>query len=157
MKKNRGISLVEIIIGASIISVGILAINLSYNTYVNYALANSRNVEAAYITQEGLEVVAFLRDKGWDANIKNLSTTTPIYLTFSGSTWATTTSPQYVDGIFLRSVTVSDVFRDANSDITGGGGTYDPNIRKIDVTVSFPQGHATTTQTLSEYLANIVD
>ncbi len=156
MKKNRGISLVEIIIGAAIISAGILAINMVYNTYVQYALANQRNAEAAYLLQEGLETMSFLRDKGWNSNIKYLSTTTPFYLTFTGTTWATTTAPEYVDGIFLREISVTDVKRDANNDIAVSG-TYDPEIKKITVTISYFQGHATTTQTLSEYLANIQD
>ncbi len=156
MKTTQGISLVEIIIGAAIISAGILSINMVYNTYVQYALANQRNAEAAYLAQEGLEVMAFLRDGSWDTNIRTLSTTTPFYLTFSGGTWATTTSQQYVDGIYLRSVSVSDVKRDANNDIASTG-TYDPDVKLITVSVSYTQGHATTTQTLSEYLTDMLD
>jgi len=154
MKKNRGIALIEIIIGSAIISIGILAINSAYNTYVEYALANQKNAEAAYLLEEGLEVMTFIRDRSW-LNISRLSTTTPYYLTF-GTAWATSTTPVYVDGVFLRSINIEDVFRDANSDIAISG-TFDPEIRKITTTVSYFQGHATTTKTLSKYLANIMD
>lgn len=151
-KKNVGMALVEILIGSAIISGGILAISTSYTTYFKYALANQKNVEAAYLLEEGLEVVSYFRDETW-TNISSLSTTTTYYLAFS-STWATTTTPQYVDGTFLRSLTLSDVRRDANDDIAFSG-TYDPNTKMVTATVSYFQGHATTTKTMSMYITNI--
>lgn len=151
--KNRGVALVEILIGAAIMSLGILAVNSSYSTYVKYALANQKNVEATRILEEGLEVVSFFRDSSW-TNISRLSTSTTYYLSFNGSAWATTTTPQYVDGQFLRSISVSDLKRDSNDDISSSG-TYDPNIKQITATVSFWQGHATSTISISEYISNI--
>lgn len=153
MKKNKGMALVEILIGSAIISVGILAVSTSYTEYYKYALANQKNVEAAYLLEEALEVVTFFRDTGWSGNIVPLSTTTTYYLSFA-SAWATSTSPQYVDGVFLRSFTISDVRRDANQDIATSG-TYDPNTKKITASVSYWQGHSTTTKTMSAYITNI--
>lgn len=154
MKSIRGIALVEILIGAAIISLGILAISTSYTEYYKYALANQKNVEAAYLLEEGLEVVTFFRDTSWSGKIAGMSTTTTYYLTFVSSAWATTTSPQYVDGTFLRSFTVSDVKRDAN-DAIATSGTYDPNTKKVTFSVSYWQGHGTTTKTISAYLTNL--
>ncbi len=153
MKKTKGITLVEVLIGAAIISVGVLAAISSFNVYVSYALANEKNVGAAYLLEEGVEVMTFMRDQNW-VNISKLSTTTTYYLTWNGSAWATTTTPQYVDGVYLRSITVSDLQRDANDDIVQNGGTYDPNTKQINSTVSYWQGHATTTKTVSTYLGN---
>jgi hypothetical protein len=155
MKKGGlkyGSALAEIVVGAAIMTIGILAINSSYSTYIQYALANQKNVEAVRLSSEGLEVMAFLRDKSW-TNISSLNPNSTYYLIFSNSTWATTTTAQYVDGIFLRQINVSNVNRDGNDDISSSG-TNDPNSRKITVTVSFWQGHATTTKTMSEYLLN---
>ncbi len=45
MIKKRGMALVEIVIGAAIISMAILAVSSSYGTYVAYALANQKNIE----------------------------------------------------------------------------------------------------------------
>ena len=146
--------LVEIIVGAAIVFVAILVINESYNTYVKYALTNQRNVDASYILEEGLEAMTLLRDKGWTANISKLSTTTTYYLTFASSAWSTTTTAQYVDGIFLRSISLLDVKRDA-SDHIASSGTYDPNIKQITSTVAYWQGHATTTRSISTFIANI--
>ena len=152
--KNQGFGLIEIIIGAAIISVGIIAVSTSYTIYVQYAFSNERNVEATYVIEEGLEAMRFLRDKGWSTNIATLSTSIPYYLTFNGSYWATTTIPQYVDGQFLRSIDLDDVNRDANDQIAVSG-TLDPNTKKITSTVSYFQGHATTTQSISTYISNI--
>ncbi len=149
---KRGVALVEIVIGAAIMTVGILAINVSFNTYMQYALANQKNVEAANLLAEGQEVVSLIRDKGWN-NIAKLSTTTTYYLTFS-TDWATTTTPTYVDGVFLRSFTVTDVKRDLNDRIASSG-TYDPYTKLITVNVDYFQGHSTTTKTISAYITNI--
>ena len=154
MKKNKGIALIEVIIGATIMSVGILAINETFTSYIQYALANQKNVEASYLLQEGLEAMSFIRDRGWAGNFSNLSTTTTYYLTFSNSTWATTTTNQYVDGLFERKVDILDVKRDGTDKIASAG-TYDPNIKQVAVTVSYWQGHGTTTRSISEYLVNI--
>lgn len=153
-KKNEGSFLVEILISSAIISVGIVVIISSYVVYIQYAFANERNVEANYILEEGIEAVTFLRDSGWTNNISKLSTTTTYYLTFGGSSVSTTTEHQYIDGIFLRSFTITDVLRDTNDDISTSG-TYDPSTKKITSTVEYWQGHATTTKSLSTYISNI--
>jgi len=154
LKKNKGFGLVEIILGASILTVGILALIISYTTYVKFALSNQKNVQAAYLLEEGIEAVTILRDKGWTANIATLSTTTTYYLSWNGSHFATTTTAQYVDGQFLRSVGISDVKRDG-SDRIATAGTWDPNTKKITATVSYFQGHATTTKSIASYISNI--
>lgn len=154
MNITRGMALVEIIIGSAIISVGVLAAIISYNTYIDYALANNKNIQASYLLEEGLEVMTFFRDKGWTSNISKLSTTTTYYLVYASGAWATTTAPQYVDGAFLRSISITDVTRNGSDQIAGSG-TYDSGTKKITTTVAYSQGHATTTKSLSIYLTNI--
>ena len=151
---QAGMGLIEIIIGSAIILSAILAANTTYTTYTQYALANEKNVQAAYLLEEGVEVTYFLRDKSWTANIASLSPATAYYLNFIGGTWATTTTPVYVDGQFLRKINVALVNRDSNDDIAGAG-TNDPNTRKITVSIDYFQGHATTTKSLSTYITNI--
>lgn len=152
--KEKGSALVEIIVGSAIMLVGILAISSAFNTYLQYALANQRNIEATYIMDEGIEAMNFLRDVAWKNNFGSLSTTTTYYLYWNGARWATTTSVQYVDGFFLRSVNIYDVKRDANDDISASG-TYDPNTKLVTVSVSYLQGHNNVTKTISKYIANI--
>ena len=59
--KNAGMALVEIVIGAAIISSGILAASSAYSTYVTYAFSNEKNVQASYVLEEGLEVISFFK------------------------------------------------------------------------------------------------
>lgn len=155
MKKNRGMALVEIVIGSAIIAVGIFAASTSFSTYLNYALANQKNIQASYLLEEGLEVLAYRRDTSWQANILNLSTTTTYYLNFNGADWTiTTTTPEYIGGEFLRSIRIYDVRRDSNDDIALSG-TYDPNTKQITSTVDYFQGHATTTKFISTLITNL--
>jgi hypothetical protein len=153
-KFTTGFALAEIVIGSAIILTAVLAINITYTKYMEYAFANQKNVEAAYLMEEGLEVIMFFRNASWVGNIASLSTTTTYYLTFNGVVWATTTTPQYIDGQFLRSIQVFDVKRDATDDIASTG-TYDPNTKKVTATVSYYQGHGTTTRSISTYISNI--
>lgn len=157
MKRSsqQGIGLVEVLIASSIIVVGVLTIIEAFNIYVSYALANNGNVQAAYLMEEGLETMTFFRDNGWTTYISKLSTTTTYYLKTVSSTWATTTTQQYVDSQFVRKLTLTDVNRDASGYIVSSGGTYDPNTKKITVTIEYSQGHATTTRSMSTYIANI--
>jgi prepilin-type N-terminal cleavage/methylation domain-containing protein len=154
---NRGVGLIEVLIAVSIITVGALALSTAYTVYLKYALANQSNSQAAYLTEEGLEAVTFLRDKSWSANIAPLSTTTTYYLNFnsSGGYWALTSTAQpYIDGQFLRTISIGDIKRNGNYQISPTG-TYDPNTKEITATVAYYQGHATTTQAISTYITNI--
>lgn len=152
--KKAGFGLIEIVIGAAIILLAILAANTTYTTYVQYALANQGNVQASYLLEESLEAVTYIRDKGWATNIASLNPATTYYLAFTGGTWVSTTAPQYVDGLFLRSINIAAVNRDANDRIAEAG-TLDPNTKLITATVSYFQGHATSTKTISTYITNI--
>jgi len=95
MKKyNHGIGSLEVLIGAAIIISGILALIVVFNSFFSFALANDENVRAAYLGEEALEAMTFLRDGSWSTNIASLSTTTAYYLTWNSGalTWRTTTT-----------------------------------------------------------------
>ena len=152
--KNKGMSLVEVVIASSIMLIVVLASSSAYNAYVKYAFANESNVQAGYLLEEGVETIVFLRDRGWTSYIATLTPGTTYYLYFDGTYWTSTTTPQYVDGQFLRSFTLANVNRDSNDDIATSG-TNDPNTKLVTITLNYFQGHATSTKTLSTYVANI--
>jgi len=157
MKKipqNKGLALVEIVIASSIMLMVVLATSLAYNAYLQYALLNHKSVQAGYLAEEGVEVVSFFRDQGFTSHIANLSPGTTYYFYFNSSLWLSTTTPQYIDGQFLRSFVVENVARDSSDDIAASG-TNDPNTKKVTVSTAYLSGHATTTQTLSTYITNI--
>ncbi|MBA3550754.1 hypothetical protein H0W32_00925 [Patescibacteria group bacterium] len=156
----KGMSLIEILIGCSIIVIGILALSTTFTKYVTFALNNERTIQAAYLAEEGLEAVTFLREKGWTTYIATVSTSTPRYLAWDSTNlfWKATSTPQYVDGIFLRSISISDVRRNNTTEAisTSTSGTYyDPNTKNITVSVAYKQGIGTTTQTMSTYITNL--
>jgi Tfp pilus assembly protein PilV len=151
---RRGMSILEVLIGATIITVGILALITAYNVYVKYALSNDKKVQATYLLEEGIEVVTLLRDSSWTNFIVPMGTaTTSLY--WNSSSWrVSSTTNEYIDSFFVRNVKLSAVNRDANGRIASSG-TNDADTRLVTVTVSYPDRNGTTTETLSKYLMNI--
>jgi len=151
---HQGLGAIEVVIGAAIILAGLLALIGAYTTYVQYAFANQKNVQASYLMEEGLEAMTFLRDKGWTTYIAPLASSTDYYMVFTGGFWQTTTTPQYVDGEFLRKIIIGEVKRDGSDKISDSG-TVDTNIKKITVIIDYFQGKATTTKSVSTYITNL--
>jgi hypothetical protein len=149
---QQGLGIIEVIIGAAIISTGLLALTNAYSDYVRFALLNQKNIQAAYLAEEGAEVITFFRDMGW-VNITAMSTTTTQYIRWTGTTWATSTTPQYV-GEFLREIAIQDVFRDGSNKISTAG-TYEPNVREIVVNVQYPTTNGTSTKSITTFITNI--
>ncbi len=156
LSTTKGMGLIEILVGATIISIGLVGIVQSYNYYVHIALTNTSTIKASYLLEESAEVMRLLRDQSFAGNIASLSTSNSYYLTYSTTTnkWATSTVNVFVDSKFERKITASSVYRDANNDIAASG-TLDSNIRLLTATVSWLDGSATTTKSLSLYVTNI--
>jgi type II secretory pathway pseudopilin PulG len=160
LKKNnifhaRGMGLVEIVIGAAIITTTIVALLSTFTMYTKYAIANQKNIQATILMNEGFEAVRFMRDYSWTVYIAPLTTGTQYYLNFNGSLWVATTTPQtYVDGLFLRTFQLDSVYRDTNEDIAASG-TLDINTKKVTVSISYVAGHATTTTSSSAYITKL--
>jgi prepilin-type N-terminal cleavage/methylation domain-containing protein len=151
----KGFALVEVLVASAIILLFISALSGAYSLYIRTAFSNLRKVQAALLSEEGIEVVKTLRDSSWATNIAPLSSSTPYHITFSSGAWKATTTKIYVDGIFDRTFTVGDVYRDSLSDITSSGGTYDPNTRVVTVSVAWQNHGATTTKSIATYIANL--
>jgi len=150
---NTGFGLVEVIIGAAIISISLFGMVSLFSKSIQVSREVGKKVQAGFLLEEGLEAVRIIRDSDWD-NISSLSTTTEHYLNFSGGSWATTTDNMFIDGMFERKLIVDDVYRDGNDDITSSG-TLDMGIKKITVEVSWLSRNATTTESASTYLSDI--
>jgi prepilin-type N-terminal cleavage/methylation domain-containing protein len=151
--KKSGFTLVEVVVASAIIVTGVLALSEGYTRYVKFAQINEKNIQAVYLAEEGLEAMTHIRDQSW-ASIRTLSTSSPRYIYWNSTRWQTTTTPEYVDAVFLRSFTIGDVYRNGSDQIASSG-TYDPDTKYITVNVAYKQGQSTTTKTLSTYLTNI--
>ncbi|MDD5068709.1 MAG: hypothetical protein PHN89_03875, partial [Candidatus Pacebacteria bacterium] len=82
VKIQKGITVVEVLIGASIFLVVLLGLSTALSLILKASLANTSKIQATFLEEEGLEAIRLLRDGGWTANIQTLSTNTDYYLTF---------------------------------------------------------------------------
>jgi Tfp pilus assembly protein PilV len=151
--RTRGLTMVEVLIASAIILTAVVVLLGVHSLYLKTALENGQTVQAAYLAEEGVEVMRYLRDASWSQNIAPLSLNTPYGLALSGA-WITNATSTWI-GAFYRIVTLSAVERDAASDIVASGGTLDPNTKLLTVSVSWPQRGATTTKTVATYLTNL--
>lgn len=153
---NSGLALVEVLIATAIVLAFLLALFTVNNLYLKTAFSNTGSVKATFLAEESLEVMRFLRDLSWD-NISVLTPGANYHLTFESNLWQTTVVNVFIDNLFERVVTLSEVYRDASGDIVSNGGTLDPDTRLITATVSWKVGSATTTRSVSTYLSKIRD
>lgn len=153
--KQKGFTLVEVLISASVILVSVLAVMGVHSLYLRTALNNNELIKATYLAEEGVEVVRFWRNASWNNKIEPIPLNTPYGLSLSGSGWATSTN-QYV-GNYERRISLSAVNRDASGDIVSSGGVLDPNIVMVTSQVSWMKGGATTTKSIVTYITNLYD
>lgn len=155
---NRGVSLLEAVIATAIISVSVFGIVSVFQYLSSHAIENTRDLQAQYLAQEGIEALRLMRDDSWSSRIAPLSDTTTYSLEYASSSdiWKSTTTPQTTEDGFTRTFTVDEVQRDSNDDIVESGGSNDPDTRKFNVVVEW--GSATSTRReVNIYLTNIHD
>lgn len=155
MKRDMGFTLIEAVISVAVVSVVLMSV-AGISTFLSKAsFENTAKIQAAFLAEEGLEVMRILRDDDWTTNIASQSAGVPFFLIFNSGSWQKTTEVFLIDGVFERSVVLTDVYRDGSFDIVSSGGTLDPNTKKFTVSVSWFSGGATTTRSLSTYLAKL--
>ena len=150
-----GFGMIEMLIGASAFSIALFSISNFFQLALRTSGTTKSAVQGDYLLEEGMEAVKIFRDLSYTSNIRNMSTTTTYYFSWSGTNWATTTTNTLIDGKFERSFTLADVKRDANSDIAVSG-TYDPDSKLVTVLVAWSEpATGTTTRSIQTYVTNI--
>src|SRR3989338_3942837 len=76
---HRAFSLVEVVIGSSLILLALTGLITAYVFYFRAGLNNTAELQAAFLLQEGAEAVTLMRDEAW-GNISSLSHETPYFL-----------------------------------------------------------------------------
>lgn len=153
-KNNNGFGVAEIVVAVAVISLSVFGLLTVASVSLKTLRANTNNIQAAFLLEEGVEAVRVLRDSGWSANISPLGIGTNYYLSFNGTTWQATTTNVFIDNFFERKFVVSNVNRDGNDDIAASG-TLDLNTKKITVSVSWPSQTGTTTKSISTYMTKL--
>lgn len=154
-KYRKGFTLVEVVIASALVLSAVLALLGIHSLYLRTAFSNANAVKAAFLIEEGIEAVRFMRDASWDANIAPLSLSTEYGIVFNGTGWQTSTQT-YVEN-FSRTASFSAVSRDANGDIVASGGSVDPRTLLLRVSVSWPNTNGTTTKSISTYITDIYE
>jgi hypothetical protein len=156
LQSARGMSLIEVLLGISLVTIIVVSISSYYGRALLTSLLTTQRIQSSFLIEEGMNVLKMFRNAGWNTNIKNLSTTTTYYLSWNGTTWSATSSPQWVENTFLRSFVVRDVFRDGTTDdIVSSGGVFSTTTKKLIITVSWPFRTGTTTDVAETYITNL--
>lgn len=150
---RRGFGMIEMVIGSAILSVSLLGISTFFQLALKTSNVTGLSIKGDYLLEEGVEAVKLLRDAGYANNISALSISTPHYLVWNGTSWATTTTNTFIDGFFERSFTVTNVARDISDDIAAG--VSDPDTKLITVSVAWNTRGATTTRSITTYITDL--
>ncbi len=153
--KEKGFSLIEIVIASSIFLLAVTTIFSSYAIALKSTLKNTAYLQSAFLAEEGNEALKNMRDFGWATHIGNLTVGTSYRLAWTSGRWQATTTNTFIDGKFDRTFVLSTVGRDGSNNIVSSGGTTDVNTKKVVVSVSWNDGGATTTKTMESYVSNI--
>lgn len=156
---NRGIGLLEVVVAVAIIGVALGSVVISYSFYLKAALQNTDVIKATYLAEEGIEAVRILRDTSWTDELETLNFDTDYFLTYATTTktWSVTENADnnYVDGKYMRTLRLDEVFRDSNNDIVHIGGTEDAETILAEVMVSWSDRGATSTRSLKAYYTDL--
>jgi hypothetical protein len=151
---SGGFGIVEIIVGAAILSVALGGLVAAMRIAVRASYDNLGKTQANFLLTEGVEAVRALRDASWSANIAGLADSSIYYLYFNGTKWATTSAEQVIDGAFYRKFSVYNVYRDGSDNIAASGAA-DSGTRKAVVSVAWRAGKSTTTVQATTYITNL--
>lgn len=157
LKNKKGFSLVEVLVGSSIICLSlILIVNLEAGIS-KIGLSSTGRVQAGMLAEEGVTAIQNIRNSSWQ-NISSLNNGVEYGLVWNDTlnSWVSTTTISSIDNNFVRTFTLSEVRRDAVSfDIVTSGGVIDLGTRKFTVNISWNSGFGTSTKTMTSYIYNI--
>ncbi len=158
---QRGLSLVEVVIGTALILLSLTGLTTAYTFYLKAGLKNTDSLKSVFLLQEGVEAVTLLRDDAW-SNLSSLTAGTSYYLSWNGTKWVSTTTSALVDSVFTRTIMLDSVYRkNAGNDIVDVSApdakTLDANARKLTVTVAWGTASTTQNRKMVTYLTNLFE
>jgi len=155
-KNQKGIGMVEVIVGLAVIAVTFWAFFELARYNLKIQEQSRLKIEALSLATEAMEATRSVRDENW-TNIDSLIFGTQYYPTISGggvNKWTlTSTNPGTINGVYDRWITIEKVFRDGNDDIVETG-VEDTETRKITVIVEWNDHGTIRNTTLTSYLTS---
>jgi type II secretory pathway pseudopilin PulG len=131
---SKGVSILEVVIGASILLILTTAIGGAWASFIVLTRISTEKTQAALIIEETADGIRFLRDKGWTVNIAPITLDTPHYLKWQNGKYEISADSTPVQGNFTRTVTFKSVMRNGQDDISSSG-TIDTKTKKVIIGV----------------------
>lgn len=153
--KNKGISIVEIVISSAIITATVALLIGSIQVYSKMSAKTSKEVQAVLLIEETAEAIQIIRDSDWD-NISNTINGEDYYLNFSGSSYSLNTTPSLINDTYTRIITFSEIERDGSDNIAVSG-TTDVNSKLVNVNVSWEYKGEITSKSADFLIHNIYE
>ena len=155
---HKGIALMEIVVFASLLAIVFIAL-FNVGVIALSAVSEShKKTQAAFLLEEGVEAVKFLRVGSW-SNMPTFFIATDKCLTFNGSTYVLSVpAPNCakIDGTFERVVHFWWVYRDENNDLAPlGSGSLDSGTLLVIVEVKWEGRQGTKTESVQFYVTNL--
>lgn len=151
---KNGFGLIEIVISITLISVALFAFATTSRIAFRAVNEASDRQRAGFLAEEGIEALKTIRDDDW-TNISLLTLNQSYHLVFLGGVWNATTTVQLIDGLFTRTFTLSEVFRDPANDNIASSGESDSDTRKVKIEIDWQTYNATRTTEAITYITNL--
>lgn len=138
---KKGISIIELVVVIAIIVIALGSLFALITFSLETSTLIKETAQANNLAQEALEAVRNFRDgTDWDTNgLGTLATSTAYYPDKSGDVppkWQLILGEETAGG-FNRKLIFYEVYRDANDNIIGTGGTLDSGTKKVVATISW--------------------
>lgn len=152
---QKGELLVEALIAMALSAILLPALLTGLFTSVQGKAQQGQRIAAIALMKEGEEVVRSVRENGWSS----IPAAGVYHPAISGNGWTLTNLPSGSEQIngFTRTITISDVYRDANGVIVSSGGSLDTSTKKIDIAVTWGTpipSSANSTMFVTRFLQN---
>jgi len=156
-KNKKGISVVEVVIASSIISIFMMTVSSVYSNFVQLSYDNVNKTQSVFLLDEGVEAVKTMSAYSWD-QVGSSTPDTDYYLVWQDNRWQSTTTSGMIDDFFIRKFKVQDVYRDPSTlNIVYTGGVSDINSKIISMQVLWNYKGRATTKEISFYVFNIYE
>lgn len=154
---SNGFSLVEVLIGSSIICLSLIFIINLENGISKLGFNSVSRIQSGMLAEEGVAAIINLRNVSWQ-NIALLDNNVAYKLFWDqgDGLWKTASYANLIDNKFDRTVTFYPVYRNATTfEVISSGGVLDLGTRKFTVSVTWHDDNGTSTKSVTSYVHNI--
>lgn len=129
---QRGAALIELLVALALTTLLLPALITGFVSARQGKVQQIERSQATMLVREAREAMRVIRERGWEY----VSINGTYHPEVSGSIWALVPGAETINSQ-TRSIVIDDVYRDASGAIVSQGGTIDPSIKAITITVSW--------------------